>query len=1107
MFRYDRRLCKNDEAKKIISDSWRATTNSSVSDKLSSTRSAISAWNKTQQRNSQRIIEEKKRELDAALSSRLNDTVLIQNISEKLNAAYLAEEEYWKQRSRLLWLKLGDRNTGFFHAITKSRKRTNGFSVIEREDGTMVHKEEEIVAVIGEYFENLFTSQPGEREETVRQALHPIVSAEDNTMLTTLPSASEIKEAAFSINADKAPGPDGFSAGFFHTHWDEIAPDVIKEVHGFFLGAPLPDNINDTHIRLIPKITHPQKVSDYRPIALCNVYYKIYSKILTRRLQPLMEKLISENQSAFAPGRAIGDNVLITHEVLHYLKTSKAEQRCAMAVKTDMSKAYDRLEWEFIALVLNRLGFHQNLINCIMHCINSVTYSFLINGLPRGKIVPSRGIRQGDPLSPYIFIMCSEVLSGLCNRAQGNGLLQGLRVARGSPRLTHLFFADDTMFFLQADKENCATLKTILNKYEQASGQSINKDKSAISFSRKAPSSLKLMVKEALQIHKEGGAGKYLGLPEHFGRRKKDLFSSIVDRIKQKARGWTNKFLSTAGKLVMLQSVLSAIPSYPMTCFSLPVSLCKRIQSALTRYWWDHNENSRSMAWISWDSMAKPKSLGGIGLRDVQNFNVSLLAKISWRLLQNPHSLLGRVLFGKYCPENNNIIQATETSAISHGWRSVLLGRYLLVQNLGWIVGDGKSISVWNDPWLALTTQQRPMGPPNLQHLDLSVSEFLLPATGEWDVAKIKRILPDFEEKILLIKPSLTGSPDKLVWLGTKSGEYSTKSGYYIAVNDEDRRNLPPNAESFKWKKSVWNLPCAPKVKIFSWKLLKGALPVGERLVERHVPADPLCKRCGCSESITHLMFHCYFAQRVWQLAPYSSDMDTSGIIDLMSSWDALCVRTCLPPSGITSGSLAPWIVWSLWKARNKFVFEGYSASPEDTLSSAIKLAREWAMEMRTEQTVSLRHPPLSDMTTPGAVVIRTDAAWSAHTQDAGLGWTIISYSGTRSFKLPIKLVGSPLAAEGLALREAVRSCVTLGLKTVVFESDSAQLIKAVKTEVFVTELYGILADVHSFASAFISVSFSWIPRERNVVADQLAKDALAVSGTMVVGDAFIAPN
>lgn len=339
LFRYDRRLCKNEEAKKVISDSWRGTPARSVSEKLASARSAISMWNKTQQRNSQAIIEQKKHELDAALVSPINDVILIQDIATKLNAAYLAEEEYWQQRSRQLWLKLGDRNTGYFHAITKSRKRANAFLVIEGVDRQMVHKEEEIVQVIDAYFQNLFATSPGERSETDRHALRPLVSDEDNTALIVVPSASEIREADFSINADKAPGPDGFSAGFFHTHWEDIGLDIVKEVQSFFMGQALPDNINDTHIPLIPKITNPQKVLDYRPIALCNVYYKIYSELITKRLQPMMEKLISENQSAFVQGRAIGDNVLITHEVLHYLKTSKAEQRCAMAVKTDMSKA------------------------------------------------------------------------------------------------------------------------------------------------------------------------------------------------------------------------------------------------------------------------------------------------------------------------------------------------------------------------------------------------------------------------------------------------------------------------------------------------------------------------------------------------------------------------------------------------------------------------------------------------------------------------------------------------------------------------------------------------------------------------------------------------
>ena len=259
-----------------------------------------------------------------------------------------------------------------------------------------------------------------------------------NAKLICPPTPIEVKEAIFSIHADKAPGLDGFSANFFQSNWKSVGPDIVKEIWEFFETGKLPARINETHIHLIPKVKSPRTVAEYRPIALCNVYYKIISKILTRRLQPLLGSIISENQSAFVKGRAISDNVLITHEVLHFLKSSKAEKRCSMAVKTDMSKAYDRLEWSFIQLVMQRLGFHPRWISLVMQCVSSVTYSFLINGLSRGRVSPSRGIRQGDPLSPYIFIMCSEVLSGLCNRAHEDDTMVGVRVARGSPQVNHL---------------------------------------------------------------------------------------------------------------------------------------------------------------------------------------------------------------------------------------------------------------------------------------------------------------------------------------------------------------------------------------------------------------------------------------------------------------------------------------------------------------------------------------------------------------------------------------------------------------------------------------------------------------------------------------------
>lgn len=215
-----------------------------------------------------------------------------------------------------------------------------------------------------------------------------------------------------------------------------------------------------------------------------------------------------------------------------------------------------------------------------------------------------------------------------------------------------------------------------------------------------------------------------MGLPELFGRKKRDIFAAILDRIRQRTLSWTTNFLSGAGKQVLLKAVLAAMPCYAMSCFKLPKSLCKQIQSMLTRFWWDANSTKKKMCWVAWSTFTLPKHSGGLGFRDIETFNDALLAKIGWRLISDPQSLVARVLLGKYA-WNSSFLDCPIPSTASHGWRSILAGRELLKKGLSWTVGNGERIRVWQDPWLSCDAPLTPIGPSTLATTNLMVSDRL----------------------------------------------------------------------------------------------------------------------------------------------------------------------------------------------------------------------------------------------------------------------------------------------------------------------------------------------------------------------------------------------
>lgn len=254
------------------------------------------------------------------------------------------------------------------------------------------------------------------------------------------------------------------------------------------------------------------------------------------RLQGMMQYIISENQAAFVQGRHIQDNILEAHELIHSLKSKKDCSEKYIAIKTDISKAYDRVEWKFLETTMRKLSFAEVVIGWIMTCVSTVSYSILVNGSPFGHITPSRGIRKGDPLSPFIFLLCSEVLSQMFKILEQANKFQGTKVARRCPSVSHLLFADDSLFLYKASLSDCQHVASLLREYEHISGHQVSLEKSSIIF-RMMMDQKRRRIQSILRIHKVGGGGKYLGLPEQFGRNKIEVFEDMVSDIKDTTSG------------------------------------------------------------------------------------------------------------------------------------------------------------------------------------------------------------------------------------------------------------------------------------------------------------------------------------------------------------------------------------------------------------------------------------------------------------------------------------------------------------------------------------------------------------------------------------------
>jgi len=437
------------------------------------------------------------------------------------------EESYFKQKSRIQWLQLGDRNTAFFHKSLLHRQVRNRIHSLQDTEGNVVHDQQEIRKMASTYFEDLLTaSHPTMNAEV--HSLYPNTITKESKAAALIPiTDDDIKAALFSISDSKAPGPDRYNALFYKKSWDIIKVDFIAAIRYFFSNNTLPRCVNATRVALVPKLELPTCLNDFRPISCCNVLYKCISKLLVIRLKEALSDVIGPSQSAFIPGRNISDAILLTQELMHNYHLNTGPARCAL--KIDLRKAFDTVNLDFIIAGLHAIGLPYCMIRWITTCITTVHYTININGELHGFFQGTRGIRQGDPLLPYIFVLAMEGLGGIIKQSVQHSAFKYYWRCKPT-NITHLSFADDLMLFCHADLDSIMVLKSSLDKFSTLSGLTINLAKSSLYLSG-IDRTMRIRISDHIGIQEKTLPVRYLGVPLLSTRLTHTDCMPLVERI------------------------------------------------------------------------------------------------------------------------------------------------------------------------------------------------------------------------------------------------------------------------------------------------------------------------------------------------------------------------------------------------------------------------------------------------------------------------------------------------------------------------------------------------------------------------------------------------
>ncbi|GJX41721.1 putative RNA-directed DNA polymerase [Tanacetum coccineum] len=579
------------------------------------------------------------------------------------NEAKIDEERFLKQKAKIEWLDVGDSNSSYFHKSVKCKNQQSRIdSIRDNEDNEVTGT---LVADCFEKHYHQFLGVSAECDDLNSVDMFPkCINSETSMNIVRNITNKEIKTAMFNIGDDRAPGPDGFTSIFFKKSWNIVGNDVCSAVREFFDNGQLLKEVNHTFLALIPKVSTPLKI-------------------------------VSENQSAFIPGRRILDNILITQELMHNYHRNRRPPRCVF--KVDIQKSYDTVDWKFLDYILRCYGFHHKMVKWIMTCVMTASFSICINGDIYGFFKGKRGLRQGDPLSPYLFTLVMEVLTLIIKRRVR--LSDSFRYHNRCEdlQLVNVCFADDLFIFTRGDVDSARLIMEALGEFQKCSGLVPSIPKSKVYFCN-VRNQIKTEILGIMPFTQGELPVKYLGVPLISSRLLNRDCKILVEKVANKIRDWKNKSLSYAGRLQLCRSVLSSMHVYWAAVLVIPIGIIHDIEQLMRGFLWCNGDLKRGKAKVAWEDICLPKSEGGLGIRSLEIFNIALMTTHIWNIVTNKESLWVKWVH-MYKLKGRTIWDIPVRADMSWGWRKLLQIREVVKPFFWKILGNGKSTSLWFDRW------------------------------------------------------------------------------------------------------------------------------------------------------------------------------------------------------------------------------------------------------------------------------------------------------------------------------------------------------------------------------------------------------------------------